>query len=42
MFKPVSNKVDFPKMEEDILKFWEEKDICNKSIQQRPADNVPV
>ena len=42
MFKPVSNKVDFPKMEEDILKFWEEKDICNKSIQQRPADNEYV
>ena len=23
MFKPVSNKVAFPKMEEDILSFWE-------------------
>ena len=42
MFKPVSNKVDFPKMEEDILKFWEENDICNKSIDQRPADNEYV
>ena len=36
MFRPVSNKVDFPKMEEDILKFWEENDICDKSIEQRP------
>ncbi len=42
MFKPVSNKVDFPKMEEDILRFWEERDICNKSIDQRPADNEYV
>lgn len=42
MFKPVSNKVDFPKMEEDILKFWEENDICDKSIKQRPADNEYV
>ncbi len=42
MFKPVNNKVDFPKMEEDILKFWEENDICDKSIQQRPADNEYV
>ena len=42
MFKPVNNKVDFPKMEEDILKFWEENDICNKSIEQRPADNEYV
>ena len=42
MFKPVNNKVDFPKMEEDILKFWEENDICRKSIEQRPADNEYV
>ena len=42
MFKPVNSKVDFPKMEESILKFWEENDICNKSIQQRPADNEYV
>ena len=42
MFKPVSNKVDFPKMEEDILKFWEDNDICDKSIKQRPADNEYV
>ena len=42
MFKPVNNKVEFPKMEEDILRFWEEKDICSKSIEQRPADNEYV
>ena len=42
MFKPVNNKVEFPKMEEDILRFWEERDICSKSIEQRPADNEYV
>ncbi len=42
MFKPVNNKVDFPKMEENILSFWEEHDICDKSIEQRPADNEYV
>ena len=42
MFRPVSNKVDFPRMEENILKFWEDNDICNKSIEQRPADNEYV
>ena len=42
MFKPVNNKVDFPKMEENILSFWNEHDICNKSIEQRPADNEYV
>ncbi|MBO8435994.1 MAG: isoleucine--tRNA ligase [Spirochaetes bacterium] len=42
MFKPVSNKVDFPKMEEDILKFWDDADIYGKSIRQRPADNEYV
>ena len=42
MFRPVNSKVDFPKMEEDILRFWEENDICDKSIKQRPADNEYV
>ena len=35
MYKPVDPKVDFPKMEEGILRFWEEKDIFQKSIDQR-------
>ena len=42
MFNPVNNKVDFPKMEEGILSFWQEKDIFKKSIEQRPADNEYV
>ncbi|MBQ0070491.1 MAG: isoleucine--tRNA ligase [Spirochaetales bacterium] len=42
MFQPVNNKVDFPKQEEQVLKFWEENDIYKKSIEQRPADNEYV
>ena len=34
-FKPVDPKVDFPKQEEDVLKFWQEKDIFKKSVSQR-------
>ncbi len=35
MYKPVDSKVNFPQMEERILKFWEERDIFKKSIKQR-------
>ncbi|MBQ3319607.1 MAG: isoleucine--tRNA ligase [Spirochaetia bacterium] len=35
MYNPVDPKVDFPKMEEGILKFWEENDIFKKSLKQR-------
>ena len=32
MFKPVSNKVAFPKMEEDVLAFWEKDGTFAKSL----------
>ncbi len=35
MYNPVDPRVDFPKMEEAILKFWEEENIFEKSITQR-------
>ena len=35
MYNPVDPKVDFPKMEEGVLKFWEENDIFKKSMKQR-------
>ena len=35
MYNPVDPKVDFPKMEESVLKFWEENDIFKKSMKQR-------
>jgi isoleucyl-tRNA synthetase len=35
MFKPVTSKVDFARMEESILPFWQEKDIFRRSIANR-------
>ncbi|AHH08807.1 isoleucine--tRNA ligase [Borrelia anserina] len=35
MFKKVENKVNFPKIEEKILKFWNDNKIFEKSMQQR-------
>lgn len=40
MFKKVESQVSFPKMEEEILKFWESEKIFQKSIDQRPADKL--
>ena len=34
MFKPVSNKVAFPKMEEEILKVWEKNSTFEKSLKR--------
>ena len=34
MFKPVSNKVAFPKMEEEILAFWEKCGAFKKSLKK--------
>jgi len=38
MFKPVSPKVDFAKLEEEITTYWKKNNIFEKSISQRPAD----
>ena len=35
MYTPVNPKPDFPKQEEEVLKFWEKNDIFKKSIRQR-------
>ena len=35
MYEPVDPKVNFPAMEENILKFWQERNIFEKSIKQR-------
>ncbi|MFA5926386.1 MAG: isoleucine--tRNA ligase [Parcubacteria group bacterium] len=39
MFKPVDPKQNFPKMEEEILKFWEKNKIFEKSVEKNPAEN---
>ena len=35
MYNPVDPKIDFPRMEEEILKFWQERLIFKKSIESR-------
>ncbi len=35
MYKPVDSKTNFPRMEEGILKFWQDKDIFRKSLEIR-------
>jgi isoleucyl-tRNA synthetase len=35
MFKPVDPKQSLPKMEEEILKFWDENKIFEKSLKER-------
>ena len=34
MFKPVNSKVDFPAMERDILKWWDENQIAQKYLKR--------
>ncbi|NPV52119.1 MAG: isoleucine--tRNA ligase [Firmicutes bacterium] len=34
MFKKVSTDMDFPRMEEEILRFWSERQIYKKSLEQ--------
>lgn len=35
MFKPVGSRVSFPQLEEEILRFWQEKSIFEKSVESR-------
>ncbi len=37
-FKPVSSQVNFPELEEEVLKFWKENKVFEKSIESRPED----
>jgi isoleucyl-tRNA synthetase len=37
-FKPVSPKIDFPKLEEEITKYWKKNKIFEKSIESRPEE----
>ena len=36
--QPVSNKISFPEFERDLLSFWREQRIFQKSIEQRPQE----
>ncbi len=35
MFKPLPSNFDFPAMEKDVLRFWDENKVYEKSLEQR-------
>ena len=37
--KSVSNKINFPELESQILEFWRKENIFRKSVEERPAGN---
>lgn len=39
-FKKVDPKVSFPKLEEETLKYWEERKIFEKSVEKNPEDKT--
>jgi isoleucyl-tRNA synthetase len=39
LYKPVDPRVSFPKMEESILRFWDENEIFQKSISNREGSD---
>ncbi|MBI2443464.1 MAG: isoleucine--tRNA ligase [Candidatus Levybacteria bacterium] len=38
MFKTVSPKVNFPELEEEMLKYWKKNKIFERSVESRPED----
>jgi isoleucyl-tRNA synthetase len=42
MFKPVDNRQNFPKLEEEIIRFWKAHDVFRKSIEERPEGRLYI
>lgn len=40
IFKPVTAQVNFPELEDRVLKYWKENKIFEKSIESKPADQT--
>jgi len=40
MFKPLPDNFTYPKLEHDILKFWEDNKIFQKSLDERKGCEV--
>ena len=40
VFQPVTSQVNFPELEERVIKYWKENKIFEKSIESRPADKT--
>jgi isoleucyl-tRNA synthetase len=39
-FQPVTQGINFPEMEERVIKYWKDNQIFEKSIESRPADKT--
>ncbi len=39
-FKSIDQNVNFPALEENIIKFWKDKKIFEKSVESRPKENA--
>jgi isoleucyl-tRNA synthetase len=39
-FKTIAQNIKFTEMEEEIIKFWKDKKIFEKSVESRPKDNA--
>jgi len=42
MFRPVETNVFFPKLEEEVLRFWRERQIYEKSLENRAGATLFV
>jgi isoleucyl-tRNA synthetase len=40
MFRPVNSKINFPQLELDVLNFWKQSDIFNKSLKAREKSGL--
>ena len=40
MFKSVDSKINFPALEEEILKYWKDNKIFEKSVETKPKDKT--
>ncbi|PCI22027.1 MAG: isoleucine--tRNA ligase, partial [SAR324 cluster bacterium] len=40
MFKAIKSKVEFPRLEEEVLDFWDEKKCFERSVSERSDENI--
>ncbi len=41
MFKPVDPRVSFPRLEEDVLRFWQDNAIFQRTVEREPKPGLP-
>lgn len=42
MFRPIASQVNFPKLEEEVLRFWKEHRIFERSVEERQKAEAPL